>query len=168
MPWIPQTLTIAQKQERREEALKMLSSTEPKYTAREVAREFGVSEASVSHWKTRAEEGKLAAIPKSGAPSKLSLEQQQKLKEMLLENPQTHGYDRLGWTATMVADLIEKTFGVVYNSKYVAAMLHGLGMSVQRPKTRSQKRDEVAVATWKSQTYPELKKIRELHNSLHG
>jgi transposase len=158
MPWTPQNLTVEQKQQRREDAMKMLFSTESKYTAREVAKELGVSEAAISQWKAREASGTLSAIPKSGAPSKLSVAQRQTLKEMLQKSPQDHGYDRLGWTASLVSNLIEEKFAVQYNSNYVAALLNGLGMSVQRPKTRSQKRNEVAVAKWKSQTYPELKK----------
>jgi transposase len=158
MPWIPENLTVAQKQQRREKAMEMLSSIEPKYTAREVAKELGVSEAAISQWKAREAAGRLSAIPKSGAPSKLGLEQRQSLKQMLQKSPQDYGYDRLGWTASLIGELIEQTFAVQYNSKYVAEMLNGIGMSVQRPRTRSQKRDNTAIATWKSQTYPELKK----------
>ncbi|EMN89414.1 winged helix-turn helix domain protein [Leptospira weilii str. UI 13098] len=39
--------------------------------------------------------------------------------------------------------------------------MHQLGFSYQKPKKRALERDEKAIETWKTKTWPDIKKSRE-------
>jgi transposase len=57
-----------------------------------------------------------------------------------------------------VAELINKQFGVSYHPAHMSRLLKGLKYSVQQPQERANQRDEQAIATWKEQRWPQLKK----------
>jgi transposase len=58
----------------------------------------------------------------------------------------------------MIAELIENEFGVSYHPDHVGKLLHSIGFSKQKPKTRGKKRDESKITTWLNETFPALKK----------
>jgi transposase len=133
-------------------------TTNPK-TQIQIARDLGVTPAAVSQWrKTFNQNGdqSLKAKPHPGPGRSISPEDIKALKELLLKNPQEFGFKRIGWTTAMIAELIENEFGVSYHPDHVGKLLHSIGFSKQKPKTRGKKRDESKIATWLNETLPAL------------
>jgi putative transposase len=158
MAWIPPTLTKQQLEQRRIKALELLNDPTQKRTQLEVAAIIGVTPAAICIWKKREQQGEVKATAIPGRPTRLNSTQLEQLKNMILESPQVYGYQRLGWTTTLVADLIEQKFSVTYHSNHVGKILHRLNLSPQRPKVRGIKRDEAKIQKWIEEDYPALKK----------
>jgi transposase len=103
----------------------------------EVARRLGVCHQSVSRWsKTAANEGDkgLKAKGRPGPKPLLDEERRQRLAACLHE-----GQDRQAppWTCDLVADLIEREFGIRYHPCHVAKILRDLDWRHQQPADRS-------------------------------
>lgn len=80
-----------------------------------------------------------------------------RLYRMLFDRPEQYAFDFGLWTRQMVAELIERTFGVEMSLSAVGRMLRNrMGMSPQRPLHRAAEQDPDAVARWKQQDYPEI------------
>ena len=126
-----------------------------------VARAVGTSRASVTRWRQAVEAGGPKAIeakPHPGGTSRLTSGQRKCLVRMLLQGPRRHGYGTELWTLGWVAELIAVTFGVAYHPSAVWHILRSLGWSCQKPERRARERDEQAVATWRRQDWPRIKK----------
>ena len=49
-------------------------------------------------------------------------------------------------------------FGVVYHPTHVGRLLKALRWSPQKPVRRAQQRDDAAIAHWRGETWPAIKK----------
>lgn len=128
----------------------------------EIAKAVGRDEQTIRAWRrawrAAGVEG-LRAKPHPGREPKLTAAQWQRVLSMLAQSPQAHGYDGAYlWTTTLMARLIHDRFGVTFHHDYVGEMLHKLGWSCQRPAKRSKERDEAAVRSWVTVTWPDLLK----------
>ena len=126
-----------------------------------VARSVGTSRASVTRWRQAYEAGgdeALAAKPHPGGKPRLTAGQRKRLVHMLLQGPRKHGYSTELWTLARVAELIAMEFGVQYHPSAVWHILRGLGWTCQKPERLARERDEQAVAQWRPQEWPRLKK----------
>jgi len=129
----------------------------------EVARQVGVHRQSVSRWAEQLDRGGRAALKQAGRAGRkprLSDADFQRIERGLKRGPEALGYDTSLWTAWRVADLIERECGVRYHPGHVWWLLRKLGWSCQRPTGRALERDETAIAQWKRQRWPALKKTR--------
>lgn len=150
--------TAQQLEARRRRAAEFLGQDK---TLTEVARLVGASVSSVSRWRDAlAEHGKQALAPKPvpGRPPRLSKTQKRRLLKALARGPRRWGFATDLWTCARVGQVIRRLFGVEYHVDYVGTLLHRLGWSVQKPTLRARERDEAAIAHWKSETWPRLKK----------
>ena len=130
-------------------------------TLAEIARCVDASVSSVRRWKQAWKTGgtaALAAKPHPGPPSKLSLDQQERLCDLLVEGARAAGYDNDLWTCRRVTALIEQHFGVSYHFNHVGRLLHALGFSPQQPLRRARERDEEAIERWRREDWPRIKK----------
>lgn len=122
---------------------------------------LSVSPAAVSQWKKiyqRAGPEGLKAKPHPGAKPKLTTRQRQKLGRLLLQGPLAHGYTTDLWTLKRIAEVIEEHFGVRYDPSGVWHVLNGIGWSCQKPERRARERDDAAIARWRPQDWPRIKK----------
>jgi putative transposase len=125
----------------------------------EVAAAVGSSVSSASRWRTAWRHGgKLRPKPHHGPEAKLSDLQRSRLVEALLQGTHHWGYASSGWTGPVVRDLIHRLFGVEYHPNYVPQLLRELGWSPQIPERRARERDERAIARWRRDEWPRLKK----------
>jgi transposase len=131
---------------------------------REVAREVRATLSSVVRWNQAHRHDKrngLRARPIPGRPCRLSAAQQEQLKGVLLRGAEAAGYRTELWTLKRIGEVIRKQVGVRYSPVGVWALLrHGLGWSWQKPERRALERDEAAIAQWKREEWPRLKKRR--------
>jgi len=143
---------------RRLRAAKLLAKGE---SLSEVARVVGSSLSSVHRWKEvirkRGIEG-LKAKPHPGRKPWLSRSQKKKLVKILLRGPGAGGYLTDLWTSKRVAEVIERTFGVKYNSNYIWFVLRSLGWTCQKPERQARERDEKVIRMWRERDWPRIKK----------
>jgi len=96
----------------------------------------------------------------SGRTPSLNEEQKQQLKDIILAGAVAAGYSNERWTSKIVADLIQKKFGVKLAPRTVRDLLPTLGLSPQMPVVKSHKHDDEAVLEWATRTWKRLKKKR--------
>ena len=143
---------------RRLRAAKLLAKGE---SLSEVARVVGSSPSSVHRWKEvirkRGIEG-LKSKPHPGRKPWLSRSQKKRLVKILLRGPRASGYLTDLWTCKRVAEVIERTFGVKYNTNYVWFVLRSLGWTCQKPERQARERDEKVIRMWRERDWPRIKK----------
>ena len=90
------------------------------------------------------------------------------LPALLDQGAEAHGFRGAVWTTERVAVLLKKQFGVSYHPAHMSRLLKRIKYSVQQPIERASQRDEEAIAIWKEQRWPELKKspAREANDRL--
>ena len=128
---------------------------------REVARLVDVSPSSTSRWKQAVEAGGLEALKAKRHPGRkpaLTPRQKEDLKQILIKGPLEAGFPTDLWTLSRVAEVIERTFGVSYHPVHVWYLLRQLNFRPQKPERRARERDEAAIARWRQETWPEIKK----------
>jgi transposase len=158
--------TAEQLEKRRRQAIALLQAGTP---YREVSRRIEASLSSVVRWEQayrRDKRNGLRTQPIPGRPCRLSARQQEQLKTVLLRGAGAAGYPTELWTLRRIGEVVRKRFGVRYSAVGVWALLrHGLGWSWQKPERRALQRDEAAIAQWKRDDWPWLKKRRSPRRS---
>lgn len=130
-------------------------------TLTEVAAAVGCSVSSAYRWKERWRHGgsrSLRARRHLGRQPKMSPEQHKELLVALKRGTGYWNYSPSGWTCPLVQDLIHRQFGIEYHVDYVGTLLHKLGWSPQKPEQRARERNERAIARWRRDEWPRLKK----------
>lgn len=128
---------------------------------REVARMVGVTPGAVVAWRKQYEkkgEAGLAGKPHPGRKPKLSPAQRRELLRLLKRGARSNGYSTDLWTLRRIAEVIDKHFGVRYDLSHVWRMLTAMGWSAQKPERRARERDEIAIARWRGEDWPRIKK----------
>ena len=151
--------TAEQLEERRRRAIALLQAGT---SYREVARQVAASLSSVVRWEQAHRGDKrngLRARPIPGRPCRLSAGQLEQLQALLLRGAGAAGYSTELWTLRRIGDVIRKRFGIRYGPVGVWALLrYGLRWSWQKPERRAFERDEAAIAQWKRNEWPRIKK----------
>lgn len=147
-------------EERRLEGGRLLKAG--KLSQVEVARQLGVSRATVSDWaKIIATKGMrgLRKRKAAGTQSKLNPSQKQKLKYMLDRGALANGFPTDRWTLGRVQQLIQQKFKITYHPKYVNRLLRKLGFSPQKPLPQAIEQDKALVTAWLQRDWPRIKKV---------
>jgi len=143
---------------RRRVAMALLQDS---WGVRKVARHVQASPGSVCRWRdTLVYQGEtgLDAKRHPGSKPTLSAEHCQALLALLSQGARAHGYRNELWTLRRIAALIDRHFGLAYCPSGVWRVLRRLKWSPQKPARRARERDEDAMALWRTQTWPQLKK----------
>jgi transposase len=153
--------TAEQLEQRRRLAIALLRAGK---AYREVARLVRASLSSVVRWKQaqrRDPRKGLRARPTPGRPPRLTKDQRERLRRLLLRGARAAGHTTELWTLTRIGVLIETEFGVRYSPVGVWKLLrHGLGWSWQKPERRARQRNDATIEHWKAHTWPHIKKRR--------
>jgi transposase len=147
-------------EEMRRLAVKRVLHGEPQA---QVARSLEVHPHSVWRWieafRKRGQEA-LASRKSTGRPPKLTPAQHRRLMKIIIgKNPQQMNFGPELWTVRLVTELIEKLFGVVMHSVTVIRLLHGLGLTPQKPVKRAFRRDDDECRRWAREVFPSI--VRE-------
>lgn len=150
--------SAAELERRRRRAVALLDQGESPST---IAHILGVHETSVHRWRRLARQGPgLAAKQLLGPKPRLSAEQWDQLKELLLQGAKHHGWANDLWTADRATRLIRRYFGVAYHPEHVRQVLkRRLGFSSQKPQRRAREQDDKEVARWVGDEFPRI--VRE-------
>jgi transposase len=141
---------------------------EGRLTQASIARQLGVSRASVSRWAaTLVQQGRrgLTARIRTGRPSRLAARDWGRLGRLLDRGAVAAGFATERWTLKRIAALIKREFQVRYHPRYLERPLKAHGFSVQRPATRAKERDELVIAVWPKRDWVALKKRRGASNA---
>lgn len=129
-------------------------------TPKSVAQAYGVNVRSVFRWLAAFVEGgqrALQAKPIPGRPPKLDGEQMSWLASAVRnQTPQQHRFEFALWTLGLIAQLIERQFGVQLSRSAVSRAMATLGFTPQRPLHKAQQRDPVLVERWQQETFPAI------------
>jgi transposase len=139
------------------------------WSQRQIAAALGVSEGAVSQWMTRAREGGLEALrqrPRPGAPRRLTADQLARLPTLLHQGAEAYGFRGHVWTCGRIAAVIRLEFGISYHPVHVGRLCQAIDWSPQKPARRARQRDEAAIARWRDNTWPALKRGRRPSSKL--
>jgi transposase len=134
------------------------------WSQRQITEALGVSKGAVSQWLTRAREGGPEALchrPPPGAPRRLTAAQLDRLPELLHHGAEAYGFRGQVWTCGRIAAVIRVEFGITYHPSHVSRLLQVIRWSWQKPARRARQRDEAAIARWRQETWPALKRGRK-------
>jgi transposase len=123
----------------------------------EVARRLKVSRQSVSRWADAPTE-QLEAICRFGRKSTIDGRLLGRLRHALLAGAKRQGFSADVWPLPRVRGLIVKLGGPSFSTVHVWRLLGRMGFSPQRPTGRARRRNEEAIAAWKTQEWPRIEK----------
>jgi transposase len=106
------------------------------YTTTEVAEFLDVSARVVRMWVASARRGRyrLAARPASGRPPKLDARRTAQVLGWLKRSPTAFGFPNELWTASRVAQVIRRRWGVSFHPRYLSAWLRDRGVTPPKPQ----------------------------------
>jgi transposase len=128
---------------------------------RQIAEALGVSEGAVSQWMRRARNSGPDALrhrPPPGARRRLTDEQLARLPALLHQGPAASGFRGAVWTRTRIAVVIRVACGISYHPAHISRLCQAIRWSPPKPARRARQRDEVAIAHWRDETWPAIKK----------
>lgn len=88
-------------------------------------------------------------IKQSGKPSRLTKEQKEKLKKILINSPMKQDIPFVLWTTSLVQYLINKLFNVLYKPRNVEYLVKELGFTLQKPRQKHKKANKNAQEEFK-------------------
>jgi transposase len=130
--------------------------------AAQVIEAYGFNRTTIYKWiKTACRPGAglnaLRSTRATGRPRSLSPAQERRVFRWINgRNPRQYGLDFGLWTRAVVAELIEKKFGVHLGLTAVGELLARLGLTPQKPLQRAYQRDPQAIEKWQRETYPAI------------
>src|SRR5246500_3471952 len=127
-----------------------------------VIASYGFSRTTIYKWLTAA--GKpgaglraLQARPAPGRPRSLTPRQEQQVFRWINgKDPRQYGLDFGLWTRSVVADVIERKFGIRLGLTAVGELLAKLSLTPQKPLQRAYQRDPEAIETWQRERFPAI------------
>jgi len=131
-------LTREQMEERRLEGGRLLTAGKLSQTA--IARQLGVSRATVSDWKKMIDAVGVQGLEKrkaAGSQSKLNLSQKKELQSLLDMGAESYGFPTDHWTLERVQTVIQQKFGITYHLNYLNRLLRNLGFSPPKPMSQA-------------------------------
>lgn len=130
--------------------------------ASEVIEAYGFNRTTIYKWlKAAFRPGggikALRSTKATGRPRSLSPAQERRVFRWINgRDPRQYGLDFGLWTRNVVAELIEKKFGVRLGVSAVGELLAKLGLTPQKPLQRAYQRDPQAIERWQRETYPAI------------
>jgi len=140
-------------------AIERLREGEP---ASKVIASYGFNRTTIYKWISAALRPgvgirALRSTPATGRPRSLTpVQEKQVFRWVNGRDPRQYGLDFGLWTRAVVAELIDKKFGVRLGLTAVGALLAKLGLTPQKPLQRAYQRDPEAIEKWQRETYPAI------------
>lgn len=127
-----------------------------------VIKALGFARACMYNWLARFRSGGLSALKtgsRTGRPRKLSGSQIAWIYRTVVDgDPLQMKFPFALWTRSMIAMAIKSKFGIKLSETSVGRLLRQLGLSCQKPLFRAYQQNPEAVAEWKQQVYPTIRR----------
>lgn len=126
-----------------------------------IAASLEVDDQTVRRWRRKFDDQGREGLKfrkHRGRPPRMNPQQKEQLSELLIKSPSDCGFHKYLWTQQLIADLIQREFGISYHHDHVGVILHDLGFTHQKPMRRAKERDEARIENWRNQVWPELLK----------
>jgi transposase len=127
-----------------------------------VIASFGFNRTTIYRWLNAASKpgvglSALRSRPATGRPRRLIPRQEQQVFRWVNgRDPRQHGLDFGLWTRRLVAELIERRFGIQLGVTAVGELLAKLGLTPQKPLQRAYQRDPEAIEKWQREQFPAI------------
>jgi len=127
-----------------------------------VIASFGFNRTTIYRWLNVASKpgvglSALRSRPATGRPRRLTPRQEQQVFRWVNgRDPRQHGLDFGLWTRRLVAELIERKFGIRLGVTAVGELLAKLGLTPQKPLQRAYQRDPEAIERWQREQFPAI------------
>ena len=137
----------------------------------EVIASYGFNRTTIYKWiqaAYKSDEGidALRSTPATGRPRSLTPAQEKRVFLWVNgRDPRQHGLDFGLWTRNIVAQLIEKNFGIRLGLTAVGELLAKLGLTPQKPLQRAYQRDPEAIEKWQRESYPAIARQAKLQKA---
>lgn len=103
---------------------------------------IGCSQAAVSKWISKHKAGRtLETLPRSGRPTKLSKERLDKLRTKLIAEVKRANKKYCSLDTKQLGNIIKKEIGQGYSLRHVERIMHKIGFSLIKPRSRHIKQD---------------------------
>lgn len=135
------------------------------WTQTQIAEALGVTDVAVSQWFRMVNDHDATALLARlhpGRPPELTREQKNLIPDLLSHGAEAYGFRGEVWTCARVAKVIEWEWSVCYHRSHVARLLEELDWTPQMPIVRATQRDEIAIALWRKEKWPELQRQARL------
>lgn len=133
-----------------------------------VAMALNVSWNTANRWskQLKAKQTRKRDKQRVGRPRKLTGKQLATLRRILKKGAIRYGYPTELWTLKRVGDVVEKEFGVKYNTTHVWRVLRSLGFSAQIPLLKAIERNEKAIREWITVNWPQIVETAQKENAV--
>jgi|SRR3989338_4843133 len=140
--------------------LKAVPYFKQRWSERRIAEKLGVSGPSVHEWKVAWKKHGLSGLKagRYGRTSKLTPKNEKLIRQNILKGASEQGFSGDFWTLKRLTMGIKRWTGISYEDRSVWHVLKRLGFSCQKPIKRARERNEEAIQTWLSTTWPKVKK----------
>lgn len=133
------------------------------YSIKEIMNMIGRSEKTIYNYVNAYKEKGLDGLimgQSTGAPRKLSPEQEQELVQVIASKlPVDVGFlAKYSWTLSIIVSFIKREWNVSYTLRGVSRLLHDLGLSYTKPTYTLAKADPVKQQEFREVTFPAYKK----------
>ena len=140
--------------------MKAIPYFKKKWPERRIATKLGVSGPSVHDWKVAWKQEGVAGLRAGhyGRSSKLSSAKERLVQKKILAGAEAAGFSGDFWTLERLTLAVKRWTRTDYKDRSLWHVLKRLGFSCQRPARTAVERDEQAIQTWVSDTWPKVKR----------
>ena len=136
---------------------------EKQYSPELIADILGMSRSSIYDWLRWYRAGGEAALDTRtapGAPPVITPIIDWWIEQTVLNStPVNHGYDTVLWTRAILAELLNKHFGIGVSESTVGLHLHQLDLSCQTPCYRAWDQDQAKVVAFLEVKFPKIRRL---------
>lgn len=103
--------------------------------SRKLEELYNTSFKQITNWVHRFEREGIEGLKDKtgrGRTSRLNEEQSKRIRLLLNELPEDHGYNSATWTGPMLIEWISKTYGIVYKKAQIYNVIKSLGYTYQK------------------------------------
>ena len=135
------------------------------YSPEDVIAILGLSRSCIYTWLRRYRAGGMKGLETQkapGAPAVITEKMDEWLRQTVTgSTPVDHGYDTPLWTRDILAELLDKWFGVAVSGRTVSLHLRRMGLSYQKPRYRASEQDPQEVAQFLEVKFPAIRRLAE-------
>jgi transposase len=142
-------------------------------TQAQASRAFGIPDRTIRRWVARLKrEGTTCYVPavrgrRPGQVGKLSEKQAERIKRLVVgKMPDQLKLPFYLWTREAVGLLIGREYGVALSRATIGNYLKAWGLTPQKPVRRAYERDDVQIAKWLDEQYPQIARRAKRNKAL--